>query len=571
MSGYVILRPRRSLVKLTHHQQRQLSEALRDAYTKPRLAQMLWFRLGKQLEDITLGEDFEQVVFQLVLRADSEGWAGELVLAARASNPGNIALREFAEQAGEASPIPPRQDAERVVTGADGGAGPDSGPGWRWEVALSFAGAQRAYVEQVAAALRARGLRCFYDAEEEIELWGKYLAEELPAIYGEQAATVVVFVSAEYAARDWTRLERRAALDRAVRERREYVLPARFDDTALPGLLSAMHAVDLRGRTPQQFAAMIADKLDRLSIAAPANSAAGQAELAGRSNRAGQLDQWIADRRSYYLPLQEAARDLEKRLADLARIYRHESQDPGFTPESLSADFRELYLLSPDPIAALYHPGTDPNQPRRDDHAVQRLRTRMGRELNFATSTVYLAARFLARAQMNRRLLKEGRTSLPAQPARQLRDRLAAVSEAWQGRAGLPTEQQESIGEMMLTPDDRVITQFAFRQRLLEVPGWEQYTALLTFFITEDDDTEARRVAARFDAKVDHEVLATVTALCTLIASLDQITGLADPPDPDWEIELRPCPRPWTPRLTCPARALRKHRSGRAAKISGRG
>ena len=111
------------------------------------------------------------------------------------------------------------------MTGADGDAGPDAGPGWRWDVALSFAGAQRDYVEQVAEALKARGVRCFYDADEQIELWGKYLAEELPTIYAEQAAAVVVFVSAEYAARDWTRLERRAALSRAVRERREYVLP----------------------------------------------------------------------------------------------------------------------------------------------------------------------------------------------------------------------------------------------------------------------------------------------------------------------------------------------------------
>src|SRR5690348_10658633 len=39
---------------------------------------------------------------------------------------------------------------------------------------------------------------------------GKYLAEELPAVYSERAATVVVFVSAEYAERDWARLERRA-------------------------------------------------------------------------------------------------------------------------------------------------------------------------------------------------------------------------------------------------------------------------------------------------------------------------------------------------------------------------
>jgi predicted component of type VI protein secretion system len=155
------------------------------------------------------------------------------------------------------------------MTGADDAANPDARPGRQWDVALSFAGAQRPYVEQVASALKARGVRCFYDADEQIELWGKYLAEELPAIYGEQAAAVVVFVSAEYAARDWTRLERRAALNRTVRERREYVLPARFDDTPLPGLLSDMVAVDLRGRTPEQFAAMIAAKLAALAVTGP--------------------------------------------------------------------------------------------------------------------------------------------------------------------------------------------------------------------------------------------------------------------------------------------------------------
>jgi hypothetical protein len=208
------------------------------------------------------------------------------------------------------------------MTGADGGAGQGAGPGWRWDVVLSFAGAQRGYVEQVAKALKARGVRCFYDADEQIELWGKYLAEELPKIYGEQAAAAVVFVSAEYAERDWTRLERRAALNRAVRERREYVLPARFDDTPLPGLLSDTVAVDLRDRTPQQFAVMVAAKLAALGITGSAPSAgAGDAVLdvdltrpAGTDRRAfsqRELDQWIADRRSYYLPLREAACDLE--------------------------------------------------------------------------------------------------------------------------------------------------------------------------------------------------------------------------------------------------------------------
>jgi hypothetical protein len=158
------------------------------------------------------------------------------------------------------------------MAGADSGTGPGTGPGRRWDVALSFAAAQRDYVGQVARALRARGVRCFYDAGEQVQLWGKYLAEELPAIYGERAAAVVVFISAEYAERDWTRLERRAALNRAVRERREYVLPARFDDTPLPGLLSDLVAVDLRGRTPEQCAAMIAAKLATLDITAPGSS-----------------------------------------------------------------------------------------------------------------------------------------------------------------------------------------------------------------------------------------------------------------------------------------------------------
>ena len=113
-----------------------------------------------------------------------------------------------------------------VELGRHDGRGRWRGQGQQWDVVLSFAGAQRDYVGQVARALRERGVRCFYDADEETGLWGKHLAEELPRIYGEQASAVVVFISAEYAERDWTRLERQAALARAVRERREYVLPA---------------------------------------------------------------------------------------------------------------------------------------------------------------------------------------------------------------------------------------------------------------------------------------------------------------------------------------------------------
>jgi hypothetical protein len=55
----------------------------------------------------------------------------------------------------------------------------------RWDAAPSFAGAQRPHAERVAAKLKARGLRVFYDADEQVRLWGRRLAEELEAVYAE--------------------------------------------------------------------------------------------------------------------------------------------------------------------------------------------------------------------------------------------------------------------------------------------------------------------------------------------------------------------------------------------------
>ena len=152
------------------------------------------------------------------------------------------------------------------MSAADGGAGSGARPGRRWDVALSFAGTERDYVGKVARALKARGIRCFYDADEKVRLWGTHLAEELPRIYAREAAAVVVFVSADYAGRDWTRLERRAAFSRAVLEAGVYVLPARFDDSELPGLLPDVGVIDLRGYTPEQFADLVVAKLADLGI-----------------------------------------------------------------------------------------------------------------------------------------------------------------------------------------------------------------------------------------------------------------------------------------------------------------
>ena len=127
---------------------------------------------------------------------------------------------------------------------------------------------------QVAAALKAQGVPYLYDADMQVRLRGDASGRGAARIYACEAVVVVVVVSADYAAGDWTRLERRAAFSRAVAAAGVCVLPARFDDRELPGLLPDVVAVDPRRYTPAQFADLVVAKLADLAIS-PAPSGGG--------------------------------------------------------------------------------------------------------------------------------------------------------------------------------------------------------------------------------------------------------------------------------------------------------
>jgi hypothetical protein len=98
----------------------------------------------------------------------------------------------------------------------------------RYDVALSFAGEDREYVDHVAGALVRSGVSVFYDRYEEASLWGKNIYVHLQSVYSEAATFTVMFVSLAYAKKLWTNHERESAQSRAFTERREYILPARF-------------------------------------------------------------------------------------------------------------------------------------------------------------------------------------------------------------------------------------------------------------------------------------------------------------------------------------------------------
>lgn len=132
----------------------------------------------------------------------------------------------------------------------------------KYEIVLSFAGENRAYVEQVAAYLRAHEVKFFYDRYEEATLWGKDLAEHLDTVY-RSARFCVIFVSKHYADKLWPNHERKAALARAVQEREEYILPVRFDSTELPGIRPTLGYLDLSHKTAEEVGALILKKLGR--------------------------------------------------------------------------------------------------------------------------------------------------------------------------------------------------------------------------------------------------------------------------------------------------------------------
>ncbi len=134
-------------------------------------------------------------------------------------------------------------------------------PIYEYDVALSFAGEDREYVEDTALILRGYGVKVFYDKFEEADLWGKDLFTHLKEIYSKRAKYTIMFISKHYKNKLWTTHERKSMQERAFRESEEYILPARFDNTEIPGLYETIGYIDLRTKTPSELTDLVLKKL----------------------------------------------------------------------------------------------------------------------------------------------------------------------------------------------------------------------------------------------------------------------------------------------------------------------
>ncbi len=115
-----------------------------------------------------------------------------------------------------------------------------------FDLVVSFAGPERKYARAISAILRANAVSVFLDETFKAQIWGKNLVEYLTGIYSKKGRYCLVLISREYSRRVYTNVERRAALDRMVTEKGEYLLPVKTDGSWIDGLPRATSYLDIR-------------------------------------------------------------------------------------------------------------------------------------------------------------------------------------------------------------------------------------------------------------------------------------------------------------------------------------
>jgi hypothetical protein len=211
-----------------------------------------------------------------------------------------------------------------------------AGDAQTYDVALSFAGEDRAHAEGLSDLLKQHGVRVFYDRAEQSALWGKDLYQHLSSVYGEQSRYCVVFVSERYLGKLWTKHELRNAQARSFSLDREYILPVRLDDTILPGLPMTVGYLDLRTTSLEQIGLLLLEKLGVTSGALQEN--------AERASWDGELVTYNGHEMASFWPRRiESAQDKPQAL--IARLYERTPYgseawfaETGMTPRPACAD-----------------------------------------------------------------------------------------------------------------------------------------------------------------------------------------------------------------------------------------
>ena len=132
----------------------------------------------------------------------------------------------------------------------------------KYDVVISFSGAQRGVAEAIAHRIKAAGFTVFYDFDRQHDLLGEELSIYLQKVYFSQSKYAVAILSKDFVKSKWAgNWEWRAILARMQQQRSAYLLPYFYETVTVDGLNPTIGHLTSATHSPEQFADVVIRKL----------------------------------------------------------------------------------------------------------------------------------------------------------------------------------------------------------------------------------------------------------------------------------------------------------------------
>jgi hypothetical protein len=141
-----------------------------------------------------------------------------------------------------------------------------------YDLAFSFAGEHRSYVEAVKNECVKLGLKVFYDKDKNNEWWGKNFISEQRNVYSEKTKYFIPFISPEYFNKPIPADEFESAIWQSLQKGDDpYILPVRIGKADVPTnkLHPTIHYLKAEDYTPAELAQQMYKKVKGSSAPAP--------------------------------------------------------------------------------------------------------------------------------------------------------------------------------------------------------------------------------------------------------------------------------------------------------------
>ena len=133
---------------------------------------------------------------------------------------------------------------------------------FEYDVAVSFAKADRAIAEELADLLQERSFKVYLDEYKSHDAWGRDVVDHLTNLYARKARYCILLISKQYPLKAWTEAERTSARERALRDAEEYIVPIQLDDVEVPGIAELKAFQELHQQPMESIVFWLEEKLN---------------------------------------------------------------------------------------------------------------------------------------------------------------------------------------------------------------------------------------------------------------------------------------------------------------------